>query len=354
MTIQHTIGGTLVAVVTSAALALAALSGSAPAVANPNHVDPATLSRGPDPKAVYLVNDTIIDGSRRIPATVRGDHWDLWATARGYVLHDIVQDGNTSLDRLVYVDRLGDKRLIARMQADLFGTAVSPSRQRIAWRRIAWREPGNPAVVTVANPDTGRVLAHRRFAIAEVVAVSDRRVLLNLKERDTPWTAWWWDYRRDTLSQVSRSRAVRADIRHDRIVLATGPEDSFCNRIAPLSHPERTLWESCRIGPRSWSPDGRRALATWTYFDETGTDRWLTVRDRTGARLGQVNGRLDWDAVWEDDRHFLTMAQSRDTAAVIRCTVAGRCERAGELWRVPWDGHYPPYYAPPPVLLPEN
>lgn len=322
------------------------LSGPVPAQARPGYLDPATLSRGPDPRVAHLVGDTIVDGPRRVPATRLGDHWDLWTTRRGYLLNDYVERRDAF--RLVYVSRSGDKRLIDRRRGPA-DVAVSPSRRRVAWGQ-------GRAPVAVADPDTGRVLARRDFPeYATVVAVSEARVLLTLQPREAPTTTWWWDYRRDVLSQLSGEAAVRADIRHDRVVFWTGPEDRFCNRVAPLSRPDRTLWSSCRVGPRAWSPDGRRALATWTYFDENGTDRWLTVRDRTGDRLGgRVTGRLDWEAVWEDDRHFLTAVQSNQgIAAVIRCTVGGRCDRASRLWDVGWDG-YPPFYLPPPVVLTNN
>ncbi len=322
------------------------LSGPVPArVRTPHFIDPAQLSRGPDPRVAHLIGDTIVDGHRRVPATRLGDHWGLWTTARGYVVNDYVEARRVF--RLVYVSRSGDKRLIAR-RGNPAGVAVSPSRRQIAWGQ-------GRAPVRVADPDTGRVIARRMFLeYANVVAVSGTRVLLTLQPKEAPATTWWWDYRRNVLSRLSDQGAVGADIRHDRIVLRTGTDGRFCNRVAPLSQPDRTLWSSCRTGPRAWSPDGRRALATWTYFDELGTDRWLTVRDGTGERVARVTGRLDPDAVWEDDRHFLTMAQSnRGIAAVIRCTVRGRCERASRLWDVGWDG-YPPFYVSPPVVLADN
>jgi hypothetical protein len=350
MSVMRTVRRSVVVGVTAGALGLVAVGGPAPASAVPDRLDPATLARGTDPGVAHLVGDTIVDGDRRVAATTLGEHGDLWTTSRGYVVDDVVQGRETF--RLVYVSRSGEKRVIARRSWPT-GTAVSPGQRRIAWGKALGRL-GPPTVVKVANPDTGRVLASRRFHFATVFAVSDRRVLLTLRAKGGPETTWWWDYRNDTLSQVSIEPARRADLRHDRVVLATGAEDSFCNRVARLSSPERTLWASCAVAPHAWSPSGRRATATHTYFDETGTDRWLTVRDRTGDRVGRVTGRLDWDTAWEDDRHFLTMAQNgHGQAAVVRCTVGGTCERASRLWDVGWDG-YPPYYLAPPVVLSGN
>jgi hypothetical protein len=55
------------------------------------------------------------------------------------------------------------------------------------------------------------------------------------------------------------------------------------------------LWRSCRITPHTWSPNGEHALSTNINFDFPGTDRWVTVDGRTGARGARIHGRLDWD-----------------------------------------------------------
>lgn len=46
------------------------------------------------------------------------------------------------------------------------------------------------------------------------------------------------------------------------------------------------------------------------------------------------------------------MAQSdAGRAAVLRCDLAGTCERASRVWRVPLPSEPSLYYAPPPVVL---
>lgn len=75
------------------------------------------------------------------------------------------------------------------------------------------------------------------------------------------------------------------------------------------------------------------------------------VDGRTAQRQARITGRLDWDAVWEDDQHFLTKAQSEaGKAAVIRCDLTGSCERASRTWDVPLPEDSL-YYASPPVIL---
>lgn len=56
--------------------------------------------------------------------------------------------------------------------------------------------------------------------------------------------------------------------------------------------------------------------------------------------------------MWEDDAHFLTLAQSdAGRAAIIRCDLTGSCERASRLWDVPVPPDPSLFYASPPVVL---
>lgn len=318
-----------------------------PAQARASDIEPANLVRGADPSVAYLVHDTIRDGSRSVPATRLGDHAKLWSVKGGYVLQDWLQ--RAQVFRLVFVTGTGERRVIGRSPGQV-SVAVSPSGTRMAWAQ-GRNELESPTVVKVANPSTGKVLARRSFPWASVSAVSSSRVLLTLRGVHLPVATSWWDFERNTLTKVTGQAALRADLRHDRVVLATGPADSFCNRVVALSNPEQTLWRSCRRAPHSWSPNGQQVAATHTYLDDAGTNLWEAVSDRNARRLGRVTGRFDWEAVWEDNGHFLTLALGNSgNAAVIRCTTGGRCERASRLWYVGKVTYQPNYVAPPVVL----
>ena len=74
--------------------------------------------------------------------------------------------------------------------------------------------------------------------------------------------------------------------------------------------------------------------------------------DGRTAAPARVTGRLGWHAVWEDSTHFLVTAQGdTDVAAVVRCDLAGVCERAGRLWPDPVPAEPSVYYRSPPVVL---
>lgn len=313
----------------------------------PEHLDPAALTRGPDPRIVYLVGDVIRDGTLRVAAPTRGSHQGLWTTAKGYVVEDV---GGVR-HWLTFVSRSGSTRVLTRSSSFL-GTAVSLDGRRIAWVEEL-DEQGVRRVIKVANPGTGQILASRRFRVASVVALTRSRVLVAQHLQSGPRTLWW-NYRTDTVSRLYDQAALGADLRHDRIVFDRRTDGNFCNRVALLSEPSQTLWRSCRFYPHAWSPDGTRAVATHTYFDAAGTDYWATIDGTTAAHLGRVTGRLDWDAAWEDNGHFLTLAQSDEgKAGIVRCTVHGRCERASRLWNIPLPD-LSLYYSAPPVVLSRN
>ena len=315
------------------------------------HLDPAALPRGADPAVAHLVRDTIRDGADTIPATRRGEHEALWVVDGGYLVRDY-NVGPRSLIRVVFISRAGERREVARSH-DWIEVAVAPSGATYAYRRTSSPESLR-SVVTVERP-SGRVVAEREFRLANLVGLSRHRVLLGRRLRWHDPATVWWNYERNHVRRIYGQAATRADIRHDKVVFNTSSIGDFCNRVAVLSRPGRTLWRSCRMVPHQWSPNGVRAIATHTYFDAAGTDRWWVVGGRTGERRSRVTGRLDWRAVWEDDQHYLTLAQSdAGQAAIVRCDLTGACERASRLWNVPVPSDPSLFYDAPPVVLAER
>lgn len=338
----------LTVAVTTAGLTLGVPAGSQ---ARSSTVDPSTLDRGENPAVTYIVRDTIRDGDLRVPATKRGSHDAIWKTRRGYVLKDVFPRGRGQNPyRLTFVSDSGEKRLIARQA---YSVAVSGAGRRVAWSYDVGDYPLR-SVVKVANPNTGQVIDTKRFRQgARVEAVTAHRVMLSRLFTATTGTLWW-NFRRDTVRKLSDESVVNVDFKNNRIVFDIPRDAPACNRVARYSRPAATLWRSCRWFPHEWSPNGERVLATHTYFDAAGTDRWLTLDGTTGERLSRVNGRLDWDAVWEDNRHFLTLAQGEDgMASIVRCSVDEECERASRLWDIPLPDPSV-FYNSPPVTLGER
>lgn len=335
--------------VVAALAALGAATPQVPIVAGDPHLDPASLPVGAAPRTAHLVGDTIRDGRARIDATSRGEHDALWEVGGGYVVrdHDV---GPRRLVRVVLVSESGERRVVARSRS-LIPVAVSPSGRRAAVQ-VAAGQSGLRSVVSVIDPRSGRTVARREVRLATLAAVTDHRVLLGLRARWRDPATVWWSYARDRLMRIAGQAATSADVRHDKVVLDDTGAGEFCHRVAVLSRPAQTLWRSCAAYPHEWSPDGRHALTTHTYFDAAGTDRWWVADGRTGTRAATVTGRLDWDAAWEDRTHFLTLAQGDDgQAGIVRCDLAGACERASRLWDVPVPSEPSVFYDDPPVVL---
>lgn len=341
----------------SAAIAATALTGASFATAEgltaavvsetpQRHLDPGALPRGANPQLPYLVGDQIRDGTNRVNVAPQPSHLNLWETASGYLLLDQLRiNGRT---RLTAYQRDGSSDVIAR-GGPWLSVVVSPDKRRVAVTRS-----GGPSVVTIVNPTTGREIATRTFRGAEAVGVDDSKVVLN-RLGDRSRVSVSWRYERDTTRRIT-GRAVQDTDLLQRILVFSAVGDGGgegCARIARSYDISKTLWRACRYEPTDWSRDGDHALATWDYFDMAGTDRWLVMNGRTGAEQGRIYGRFDWVAVWEDNSHFLTMAQGDDgDRAIIRCNVRGGCERASRIWdgRINQDS----YYTAPPALIAEN
>jgi hypothetical protein len=254
--------------------------------------------------------------------------------------------------RLTAYDRDGSSYVVAR--GSWLTVVVSPDKRRVVVTDDV-RGGLGPFVVTVVNPTTGRELGSRSFRYADAVGVDDTKVVLNRLTADHDIVSAAWRYERDTLTRISGRRVQDTDLLQ-RIFVFAGIGDGGgqgCARITRSYDISRTLWRPCRYEPSDWSRDGDHALATWDYFDVAGTDRWLVANGRTGDKQRWIFGRLAWVAVWEDNDHFLTMAQGDDgDRAIIRCSVQGPCERASRLW----DGRINEdlYYTAPPALLAQN
>lgn len=340
------LGLALVAATATAAALLTQVAARADVAA----IEPASLPRGPDPQVAYLVHDVIHDDDLRIPVSPKGEHDALWEVAGGYVLRDVnVAPGSRT--RLTFVSDMGERHEIARSREWLTVT-TSPDGRRIAYQRTVTRT-GELTVVTVENPRSGRVLARHRFRLAVLVALDAGRLLLGMRTNWHDPASAWWHYRTGRFQRWYDQAAVKADIPHGRVVFDWQGGGEFCTRVATVPNPRHTLWRSCRMMPHQWSPDGTRALGTHAYFDAPGTNRWWVIGGSSPERQLTLAGRLDWHAVWEDDRHFLTVAQGDDgLAAIIRCDLSGFCERASRTWEMPLDPDL--YYTSPPVTLAEG
>jgi hypothetical protein len=91
------------------------------------------------------------------------------------------------------------------------------------------------------------------------------------------------------------------------------------------------LWATCDHRLLSFSPDGKRLLASSAYADGAGDNR-LAVLDATDGRalldLATADGAFIPAMVWEDDTHLLAVVGQGTRAAILRIGLDGGREYA--------------------------
>lgn len=136
-------------------------------------------------------------------------------------------------------------------------------------------------------------------------------------------------------------RAVHVDLRRDVAYVRVGGRDFGPTSVSAPSTP---AW-SAPFAPLDLSPDGSLAVGLGvprSGFDDRGV---LEVRDTADGTLldalslGDHITMANWSITtaheqtirWEDDAHFVVQLGVRGGEVLVRCRVAGRCERASDV-----------------------
>jgi hypothetical protein len=97
---------------------------------------------------------------------------------------------------------------------------------------------------------------------------------------------------------------------------------------------QRGLWRTCEHRLLSFSPDGRKVLASAAYADGLG-DTQLAVLDaasgKVGLELKVADGGAITQMVWEDDTHVLATVYERNRWGIVRIGLDGQRELAAPL-----------------------
>jgi hypothetical protein len=115
----------------------------------------------------------------------------------------------------------------------------------------------------------------------------------------------------------------------DRLAWVTSVTDAgSCSQV---DEGGRSLWRTCDHRILSFSPDGRRVLASAAYADGLG-DTQLAVLDaatgKVGLDLSVADGGAITQMVWEDDTHLLAVVYDANRWGVVRIGLDGRRELA--------------------------
>lgn len=332
----------------AAALVLALLAPlllvGGPARAADVDLDPALLPQGAAPALPYLDQErrVIVDGSRRVSlAGLVGT--PLWfVKVKGCYLLD------RGRDDVVRITTSGARSVLTyRRTSDYDGAptlAVSSGGDKVALSISDPRPDGSATYreTRVLDAVTGRVLARRSFSPADgqvPVAFGTQRVLLGNV---------WWSFAGHRVERF-RTTVVAAHLPSWR---------GFGFDVDPTPGSEPRGGEVFALPPDGGNPTavappdtGRRVFSVGSThlggpgtLDETsGTTDRIVVHD---ARLGVVHDVTGVDAApvvtWETDGTVLFLARRADGGpdALVRCTVAGECERAGPLELGDVEGPY--------------
>lgn len=186
-----------------------------------------------------------------------------------------------------------------------------------------------PAVVLDLH---GRKVASRFFRSAGgVLATRGRTFYVSLSHRLVAWQVGV-----GTRTPV-RTRVDALDLAHG-LLMRRWSADEGKEALVPLRHPRRARWTMSRSLAYAWaefSPDGERLLvqATGRRVQALSTADGTTVLD---LRFKPGLARLESgpSVRWEDDSHVLVEVVRGKQHTVVRCGLAGHCERT-----LPWQAH---------------
>lgn len=293
-------------------------------------VDPERLPLGARPVLPYVdqATRTIVDGSRRVgfAGLVGSPRWFLKVKA-GYLL-------DRGRDDVVLVTSGGSRRVLTARHTSgdpgSPGVAVSRDGTRVA---LVISDPATDGSATyretrVLDIATGRVLARRVLPTTAgrvPVAFGTERVLLE---------SGWWSYRTGRVERFDRS-VVSAHLASWRGV---GRHPGTGSAVATFDLPPDpggpTIVEPGN-GRRTFSLDGSRLAGPGATDEGAGsTDRIVVHDGADGTVEFQVTGVEAVPVVtWEDATTILFLARSSTGGpdALVRCGLAGDCERAGPL-----------------------
>lgn len=284
---------------------------------------PSKLDRGKT-DAPYVRGNTIHDGKRTVKVRVPHDIWDVQRLRRGYLVE--TDDPKSGWGQILYRVGTGGKATkLRRFKGHVWSVNVDSRGRKVAVQ--IFRIKGYP--LTVFDAFSNKVQRRTNVGSKEILNYIDGRLLL---ERGAgPSRLMWYDPRTDETEKIGKVRgwAVWADPALDLMALRA---DRGCFDVRRFERPRKKLWRLCAehdgLQAGLWfSPNGKYVL---TREDIHDPPKWQTVYVRRASDGKVVHRfRTHWFGAmgWEDN-HTVTMeASARAKAALVRCTLGGKCKR---------------------------
>jgi len=309
--------------------------------------DVPSLSAGVRPRLPYVdwSAKRIVDGSRRISISgLQARVISLHKVDGGYLLGRELTRGND----LVFVSTRGARRVLVsgwkpprRGELDS-ALAVSRDGSKVMVNTATFGGSTPTYVETrVLSLPSGRLLRKRDFGFDAPRLLGygvDRAMLTIIREVATPPADFyadtrWWNPATNAVTPLrDEAGGESADLSAWQWAIRPRVGVYSVQGIPPDTSPDWPLdEEDIRLGP--WSPGDTMVAGNNEVTDDFGREasHYLVYRTSDGAHLLSVIGNQDPQITWESDSALLlrTRIEGTTTYQLIRCTLAGACERVG-------------------------
>lgn len=287
-------------------------------------IDPASLTRGPDPTVPHTDRGWFAFGDQRVK--VGKDATYLGRSGSSYVVIGYRAKKNTH--QLLRIGTDGSKTLL-RTGLDPYGTVLSRDGSRVFSAKIAAKS--KRTVFRVFDATTGERTTRRVLpGYAQLLAATRTRAYLSDDTRGT----YTVNARGRKATTLTSERAVLVDLANDLVQTFTGdPYRNGCSRLVHVSDPTDEVWKSCSERVEAIAPDGSAFATVDLLSDGIGPSLVLT-RDIDGTLTGRYATTWFGTVRWESGTSLLAVANGPERAALVRCT-AGRCENAADTYATP-------------------
>lgn len=324
-------------------------------------IDLDKLPKGAPPAVPWFGIDGIRDGDRRVAFS--GDfegHRRLRKVAGGYAI--LVRHRDKSLE--LFLVRPGGTRVSLGRGMHDFGVSASG-------RLVAFATSTDDATtLAVVDTTTGqriaeRTVGDRKLHRGKVVGFLDEHRIVIDDVLHGPARVYLWNSRAKTVNTWTRYQMISELSASGRLAAFTADQGTDIVRTGT----GRVLWNSreAELTPEGFAPDDRHlallrfvprpvppvnddpaAVARFNQAYRDAVKQFVIVDASSGRPVLQIDVQHPDVArsVWESDRTFVFEAFKGDKAALVRCTLDGRCELATTPVRVPGtrpadhlDGH---------------
>ncbi|MBM7785963.1 WD40 repeat domain-containing protein [Tenggerimyces flavus] len=338
-------------------------SGSTAAAPGPVSIDFDKLSRGPEPAVAYYANGVIRDGGKAISFRDYKYVGELAKVASGYAVvaaHDV--DG---MRELILVGADGSRRPMGK--GVFHRPAISADGRTMAWSSFYEVDGETTTTLYLADTASGTIVRTLSLGtgddkLAVPRAIDGKTVIVERATNALSKPVQAWDTSTNELTawyDAYGLAGMSADGSLAAVGRASSQDPEICFDLVAVPD-KRRLWQSCDYDhwAVAFAPDSKHLLSARVRHELVEMEDWPAVPtskpgggtptpmvptpDRnytasidlyvldasTGKRVLQIKGQQPLQRTWESSDTFLFTAVDGKRTAIVRCTLAGKCELA--------------------------